>query len=468
MRTTPHRTLALRWRLLAVLSACGLLVAACGNSGDDDGGTSASDSTTTTASDSSSTTAAGGQSGELDTGEFQSLSGVPGVTDDEISFAVMGTGPSNPLGYCLLECFQAGVQAYFDYRNENGGVHGRDLKIGRVADDETGNTQVTLLDLADDDSIFGIFSAPLLYSGFSDIGKTDVPMWTTFPASPDADGLKNIYVPGGTICVNCISPTTVKSAELAGATKVAALGFGVSQVSKDCATRVKDEIDKYGPALGVEFVYLNNELPFGFPNGVGPEVTAMKDAGVDFIATCIDQTSALTLEQELQRQGMDNVIVALPQGYGDDQFLSTNADVLEGDILSVAYRPVQADVPENSGMAAMIEYLKKAGQVNDYAIQGWMSADLAVTGLLAAGPDFSRTAVIDATNQITDYTAGGLLPGVDWTKAHDAPKPDEPRQTCTSFLRVRSGQLELVGDPAEPFFCWDLPMEEYTQAKTMG
>ena len=64
-----------------------------------------------------------------DLGEFAPISGVPGVTDEAIQYAVLGTGPSNPAGYCLLECYLGGVQAYFDYRNSIGGVHGRQLEI---------------------------------------------------------------------------------------------------------------------------------------------------------------------------------------------------------------------------------------------------------------------------------------------------------------------------------------------------
>ena len=464
MRHSPHLTLGRR--LLALLALAGLLLAACGNSDDDDE-TSTEDPTETTAADDSDDGGDGGEDVEL--GEFQPIEGVPGVTDDEISVAVMGTGPANPLGYCLLECYQAGIEAYFEYRNSIGGVHGRDLVVSRVEDDELANTQVKLLELMEDDSIFAMFGAPLLYAGYADVGNAgEVPLYTTFPASPEADGHDNIYVPSGTICITCPLPYTTQGAALVGATKVASLGFGVSQASKDCAGRVEDEINKYGPGAGVEFVYKNDELAFGFPNGVGPEVTAMKEAGVDFISTCIDQSSALILEQELHRQGMADVTVVLPQGYGDDEFLSTNADLLEGDLLTTAYRPVEAEAPEGSMLATMTEWLEKEGQVNDYAIQGWMGADLLVTGLLEAGPDFDRAKVIEATNQLTDWDAGGILTGVDWTTAHDAPTEETEYRTCTVYLQVTDGALELLGDPAEPFSCWDLPLDEWTEPETVG
>jgi branched-chain amino acid transport system substrate-binding protein len=458
MRHSPHRIRGRR--LLALLAAAGLLVASCGNSDDDDA--SADDTTTTTADDGS-----GDEGG--DEGEFQPIEGVNGVTDEEIQFAVMGTGPSNPLGYCLLDCYQAGVEAFFEYQNSLGGVHGRDLVVSRVEDDEVGNTQVKLLELVDAPDVFGIFAAPLTYAGYSDVGATDVPLYTTFPASPEADGHDNIYVVGGTICIDCLSPPAVQGAALAGATKVASLGFGVSQASKDCVASTKENFETYGPAVGMEFVYDNGELAFGFPNGVGPEVTAMKDAGVDYISTCIDQTSVITLKQELQRQGMDDVVVALPQGYGDDPYLTANAEALEGDILSIRYRPIEAD-PGDTMVTTMVEWLEQSGaEINDYAIQGWLGAHMAVTALQEAGPQFDQAGVVEAMNQVTDYDAEGMLATpVDWSTAHDAPTPETEQRVCAAYLVVRDGTLELEGDPAEPFFCWDAPLDEWAEPEPVG
>ena len=82
------------------------------------------------------------------------------------------------------------MQAYFDYQNGLGGVNGRELVISRTDDDEVGNTQVKALELIGDDSIFGIFGAPLQYAGFADIGAAGVPLYTTFPASRRGERLR--------------------------------------------------------------------------------------------------------------------------------------------------------------------------------------------------------------------------------------------------------------------------------------
>ncbi len=85
---------------------------------------------------------------------------------------------------------------------------------------------------------------------------------------------------------------------LAELTKIAVIGLGASQASKDCVALTADTFRLWGPDLGMEVVYTNDTLPFGLPNGVAPEVTAMDEAGVDYIHTCMDQNGVLTLEQE--------------------------------------------------------------------------------------------------------------------------------------------------------------------------
>jgi len=167
-----------------------------------------------------------------DLGEFQPITGVPGVTDDEIQFAMLGTGPSNPLGTCLKDCFLGGVQAYFDWRNSIGGVHGRQLTISRDVDDEMGSGQVKMLELASADDVFGVFFNPLIFQGLPDAAAAGLPVYTVVQGGPEAAGLDNVYTPG-LFCADCMRKVTIHQAQLIGATKVATLALGQSQASKD-------------------------------------------------------------------------------------------------------------------------------------------------------------------------------------------------------------------------------------------
>jgi len=403
---------------------------------------------------------------ELDLGTFEPISGVPGVTDDAISFGMLGTGPANPLGYCLLECYADGVEAYFEWRNSIGGVHGRQLEA-REVDDELGNTQVRMLELTVADDVFGIFAAPLIPVGFQEANAAGTPLYSTAPSAPAGVGFDNVFI-ANTWCGDCPSTYTVHQAQLAGATKVASLGFGVSQASKDCVAYTTDTFNTYGPAVGMEFAYANDALAYGLPNGLGPEVTAMKDLGVDFITTCIDQNSVLLLIQELRRQGMNDTVVVLPQGYGDTKFITDNADLLEGALIGSWNRPFEADAG-TSQMNQIKEAVATGNyQVNDYFLQGWVNADMAVTGLLAAGPQFDQAGVIAATNSITDYTAGGMIPSIDWSLWHEdytteTMKASGPQHSCITVLRVTNGAFELLGDPAKPWNCVERVPDEWAE-----
>ncbi len=61
-------------------------------------------------------------------------------------------------------------------------------------------------------------------------------------------------------------------------------------------------IKKYNGDTGREIAYSNNSLPFGLPNGLGSEVSAMKRAGVQVVITCFDINGSTTLETELDRR----------------------------------------------------------------------------------------------------------------------------------------------------------------------
>ena len=80
---------------------------------------------------------------------------------------------------------------------------------------------------------------------------------------------------------------------------------------------------------------------------------------------------------------------------------------------------------------------------------------LVYQGLLAAGPKFDRKKVIDATNEMTEFTAGGLIPPIDWTRQHEAPDrgrprpPTGPSRSAWPRVEVIDGEFEIVGDRDE-------------------
>lgn len=433
-------------RAIAASLALCLLAGGCSNSTSDAGSEPSG----------SSGTATPGAGGEETRDEFVEISGVPGVTDDAISYAVVGTKTGNPLGTCILDCYVDGIEAYFAYRNSEGGIYGRDLAIAEVLDDELGQNQQKALDIVSSDEFFGNFQATLLASGWGDLDEAGIPTYAWGINSTEAANRPHIFPSLAVRCPDCRRPAVPYLASQAGATTAASIGYGVSENSKVCTQTVADAFELYEEDSGVSIAYTNDDLDYGLPNGIGPEVSAMKEAGVDFVSTCIDLNGMKTLAQELARQGMDDAILYHPNSY-DQGFIAEGGDLFEGDVVSVQFRPFEAN-PEGSGLEQFETWMDEQGsEPTELAMVGWINAAMAFDGLLAAGPEFDRQSVTDAFNAITDYTADGLLVPIDWTKAHTPYRDGDPEQEddpeCVAHVRVEDGAF-AIDDADQPWLCW--------------
>jgi hypothetical protein len=443
---TRHSTAVPARRWLALLTVLLLLAAACGNSGDDK-----ADASHDTKGPAAEATAGG------DKDKFVSLSGVPGVTDKEIAYTVIGTRTNNPLGTCILDCYRDGINAYFAFRNSEGGIYGRKLVVGAELDDELTQNQVRALEVTAGDDAFGVFNATLIANGWADLDQAGIPTYTWGIHANEAANRQNIFSSIAISCAECTGRGVPYAAKLVGAKKVASLGYGVSENSKICATTVGKSLEMYESETGASAVYVNDELDYGLPNGIGPEVTAMKKAGVDFISTCLDLNGMKTLAQELDRQGMQDVTLYHPNTYNQG-FVKEAGKIFEGDIVSVAFRPFEADAGD-SALADYLKWMEETGsELTEHAMVGWINAELAYQGLLAAGPEFDRAKVLAATNAMKSFSAGGLITPIDWTRQHIPPTQDDRSngytKECVVWLRVVNGAFEPVAPKDKPWLCW--------------
>ena len=395
---------------------------------------------------------------------FVALEGVPGVTDDEIRVSVVGVKQNNPLGTCILDCFVTGIQSYFDYVNDSGGVYGRQLVIDEILDDELFRNQEHALKIIADNSSLAAFQATLLPSGWGDLNDAGVPVFAWNIHGAEAVNRDNIF--GNVVigCPTCTLRSFVWIVSQAGATRVGLLGYGITETSKVCTRAFADSIDLYGPDLGMEVAYFNDNLAYGLPNGIGPEVTQMVDAGVDFIATCVDLNAMLTLAQELERQGVrDRITLLHPNSY-NEEFVAAAGDLFDGDYALLVFAAFEYEVDSPLRHAYDQWVPANGGPVAEQTLVGWINADLLVTGLLEAGPGFDRQSIIDSLNQIT-YDAGGLINPIDWSRQHTAVEPfvyDHAYALhCTSSVRIEGGGF--VGIQPEPWMCWPGDTEEWSE-----
>lgn len=438
-----NRRLALL--LLAILA---LVAGACSNASDDGG---------EAGGDNGGTTATGDDGGPLTYEQVLELptdenlpSTEPGVTDDTIRVGGVAS-VTNPIGGKEGEAFE-GVHAYFEYLNDQGGIYGRNLELVAEEDDNTGfeNTQ-DIQNLLTQDLFAVAPVATLDFSGAQLLVDAGMPTFGWNINEEYALG-DNLFGMRGYLCFTCPTQLLPWLAQELEADTVGVLAYDVPQ-SATCAEGIQNSFDTFPTA---EIGFLDASLPYGIPD-LSAQVRDMKAAGVDLVATCMDFNGATTIQQEMRRQELDAVQYS-PNAY-DYDFLEENGELFDGAYVLTQFWPFEAEDPP-AALDTYLEWMDRTGgTVGELSISGWISADMLVTGLQAAGPEFTQQGVVDGLNQLTDYTAQGLIPGLDWTVEHTA---DAPR-ACSALLQIDGDAGEFVpvfGEPGRPFICFDTSATE--------
>jgi ABC-type branched-subunit amino acid transport system substrate-binding protein len=347
--------------------------------------------------------------------------------------------------------FINGIQAYFDMINAQGGIYGRKLVIEKVRDDKMTNNLQEVKSSLNQDNAFATFVSTVLFSGASALEQAGMPTFI-WNINPEMAGKLNIFGNVGAICFGCIGQGTPAMVSSLGLKSVGILGYGVTAESKLCAKGNKDSFTKYTPNVKVG-VYDDN-VAYAEPN-LSPQVTDMKNAGVQFVTTCMDTNETLILAKELQKQGV-NAIQTLPNAY-DEKFVSQNAQYFNGSYVYIQFVPLQFSPLPKLEQELIDQMGKENHTVGELSIYGWIDADQLVTGLKLAGPDFSQKKVIDGLNTQTDYNAGGMIHGINWTKQHEDPakNPDSVDPTgCGAYVKIVNGKFEpAFTEPGKPWVC---------------
>lgn len=434
--------------MTAAVIAMAALAASCGNDWGNRPdaaapGDAPSDETTTTVADAAAPDP---------TGEAVPVN-APGVTDDEIRVGGLAS-VTNPLGGGYGDAFE-GVQAYFDMVNSEGGVHGRRLVLASTRDDNVANNRTEVQGLISQDDVFAVLPvASLLFTGADLLVRAGVPTfgWTINPewTGTDAEPRSNLFGQAGSyLGFTDPSPVIPWLAQEIGATKVGVLAYAVPQ-SADCATGVENSFEEHGDATGAEVVFSDTSLAYGVSD-MSVQVSAMKDEGVDLVTTCMDTNGVVTLAREMRQQRLD-AVQWLPNAYNHD-FVAEFGDLFEGSFVRTDFVQWEVDDPP-PGLEDFLHWMDERGAgPSENSMVGWINADLFVTGLREAGPDFDRQRVIDEINRLTDYTADGLLEGVDWTIRHTSP----PDRACQFISRIEDSEfVPVFSRPDEPFVCADI------------
>jgi len=314
---------------------------------------------------------------------------VQGVTDTSVVIAnsAATSGTYAPVGVPFL----AGMQAYLDMINGQGGINGRKITLNHVDDQfDPAQGSADLTKFVEDDKVFAIvgdFGTPVVAANVQQLKDYGI------PSVYFATGISQLYAANATdnqsgynifpVQPIYITEGGIMAAYAAG--KFAAKKIGIIYTNDDAGMDLeKGAVQQIQSMSGIS--YVEQQVAAGAAD-VSAAVTAIKQAGVDFIIVAAIQATMPTIVKELAAQSVNkdcittyvNVSGAISQAVIGD--ITGKFDV---------YGTGWVDYTSDTAKAALAQYTSMIDPqyaMNAYAQTGWIAADFFCEGLRRVGSD---------------------------------------------------------------------------------
>lgn len=374
----------IRWRSALAAGTAAVVLAGCGAGGRESGG---------------------GESAEGDT---------TGVTDSTISFGTHQplTGVAAP-GYSEIN---TGMKAYFDYVNEAGGIHGREIEL-TVKDDgyNPTNTSKVVDELVLQDEVFGIvggLGTPTHTAVVDFLNQEEVPdlfvssgaqLWGNDPQErPWTFGWQPDYEIEGKIMGQWIKENEPDA-------KVGLFLQG-DELGGDGEKGLRQYIDDQ-IVERVEYASGNTD--------VGPQISKLKASGADLVVgfntpsyTALSQLTARTLGYDptwmYTNVGSDPKLVgSLLSKFSEGKVEGGGA--LDGAMTTEYIPGVGEDSPWVDLWEKVWEEQGGKGELTNYRVYGMSMAYLTASALQASGEDLTRERIVEVIEQDAQNWSGPHL-----------------------------------------------------------
>ncbi len=336
---------------------------------------------------------------------------VPGVTDTEvvIGFTTPLSGPAAVWGTTAL-----GAEAWAKYVNEQGGVHGRKLKV--VMKDDGYNPGRSVQNVSDmKDSVFaivGLLGTAIVNANKDNIAEAKIPtIWPygnphVFSRQP-REKLKYVFM---------VYPTyeeegeflVQQAAKLEKAKKIAVF-YQNDDYGKGGLEGVKRGVKGLGGAVSIvgEVSYEVADREFG------THALKIKDSGADTIIIYSTPPQGAGVIKEMAKVGFKpKIFAAFPLGDRHTMFR------LLGELWEGAYYNVTGAVPGEPEADRIIDIIVKQDPKlkgrESYALAGVVGTIATVEGLKRAGRNLTRESFAEAMETIKDWTPEKLTIPITW------------------------------------------------------
>jgi ABC-type branched-subunit amino acid transport system substrate-binding protein len=330
---------------------------------------------------------------------------VPGVTDTEITIGVTGplSGPAAAWGTIALAS-----EAYASYVNQQGGVHGRKLKI--VLKDDGYNPGRAVANFNEmKDSVFavmGTVGTAVLNANKDLVADAGLPL--VYPlgnvqvfAKQPREKVRTVFqaYPDYTDETEFLSQQAVK---LEGVKKLGFFGQN-DDYGKGGLEGVKKGLAKTDAKLVAEVFYevTDREL--------GTQALKMKESGAEAVILYATATHAAGLVKEMAKVGYRPKLFAAFTLYDRDTMFRLLGDLWEGAYFDAAIG-LRGEPAADKAIELVTRIEPKLKGREGFCVQGVADVMMLVEGLKRAGRDLTREKFIAAMETIKDYDGGGLYP----------------------------------------------------------
>ncbi len=348
----------------------------------------------------------------------------PGVSSSEIKVGgiLPLSGPAAP----SFGAAKDGIEARIQKANQEGELGNRKITFDPVDDQNDPTKNVTAAQqLVEQDNVFGIIEdSPAADASAKYLNGKRIPVtgWhlglASFGTYPNMFGWRNSQPPDPKTTFTTRNADVLKAL---GATKIAAVGTN----QQNSAVFVEQVASAVKRTKSLKMVLLNVDTPIG-----STDFTALaqkiKDSGADGLYTGMDFIQNVALNGALKQAGVEMKAVIFPGGY--DHRVLTNPN-LDGAYFGLEFKPFELDTP---GYQEFKKYMgdKPVGQV---PAVGWLSADVFIEGLKAAGVGCpTRKAFITNLRLEKAYDANGFFDPVNFSEEFGRPFQ------CVYYVRVEN------------------------------
>ncbi len=340
----------------------------------------------------------------------------------------------------LFKGSAVGVQAYADYVNTVGGIYGRKILVDSSDDGYSGgpNKQQTQADVQKDVALVGGFSLEDNFGGAVLKANPQVPN-VTVSLDLATNNLPNSFSPAPAANGWQLGPLTYFKKKFPQAiTHTAAMVAGVpSAIAKWDAEKAAMQSVGYKVVYAPTFQITQSDF--------NQNVITMKNKGVKILfLEQMPQNYAAAVIQALNQQDFHPVLVLGGSTYSEQLVPNAGgAAAINGSYLeqntSLYLGEDKTAIPSIVAFQTWIQKASPGFKADLYTLFGWLSAELFVQALKAAGPHPSRGSILQQLRKITSFSGGNLV-------GTSNPAAKIPTN-CYIIAKVTNGTFTRFDDP---------------------